>query len=386
MKLNILNIIKTCKLLNCGMFGCIFKFKYENKDYCIKFNFRKEPINYDKIYNFNLKDITTISKKYFYYGYDAEVKIQKMINKINGEDINGNKFPFTIKIYEDGKITNKNTIDEFKKIIYKKYIKKKTNNFWINEFQHNINICNEINYYIMDYMPNIQLSTFIYGPNIYNEYNIILKDLKQLHTYIFYVIYYLYLINEKYDFRHDDLHDNNIILVNDEEYEKGKKKYRIIKMNNNYYKLLIYPFRPYIIDFGFASIFSENIINQKIEYYDNKNDFINCKVINNQIQFDKNYNLINNLKILLKNILCDIKNNQIDYFINYLHNNNLNILELLFDYTKKDINKVNIILKKLKENKIDRECNDGFYKFIFNKLSNKNVYDFIKPFQIKQIK
>ena len=88
----------------------------------------------------------------------------------------------------------------------------------------------------------------------------------------------------------------------------------------------------------------------------------------------------------MRNILCYIKNNQIDYFINYFQNNNLNILELLFDYTKKDINNVNMILKKLKENKIDRECNDGFYKFIFNKLSNKNVYDFIKPFQIKQIK
>lgn len=379
--MDILKIIKDGELINCGMFGCIYKFKLNNKYYCIKLNFRKKKIDYDEIYNKNLKNIETIPKKYFYQYYDAEYKIQKLLNKIEGKDINNKKLPFTIKIYNRGKITNKKLIKLFKKNIYQKYVSNNKHAFFINEFCLNINKCNEINYYIMDYVPNITLSNYIYDKNN----NIKIKDIKELHTYYFYIVYYLYLINKVYDFRHDDLHNQNIILVNDEEYEKEKIKHRIIKINNEYYKIQIYQYRPYIIDFGFASIFNKNIINQKIEFYDDYNDFDNLKVINQQIKINKKNNLLNDLFKLSFNIYCNIKYNQIDEIINYFHKNKLNILELLFNYKKENINKINEILKKLKQNKDNSECNFNFYQYIYSKFNNQHVYNFINPFKLNKL-
>jgi len=376
--MNIINILKNGELINCGMYGCIYKFKMNNKYYCIKFNFRQQEINFLNIYNKNLKNINTIPKKYFYKYHEAEIKIQKILNTINGYDINNKKLPFTIKIYNNGKITNKKIIDNIKNIIYNKYIKKNKNKSSIDEFIYFINICNEINYYVMDYLPNIQLNNIIFD----NKNNLIMKDLKELHTYYFYIIYYLYLINKKYSFEHNDLHYNNILLVKDDEYEKNKIKYRIIKMNNNYYKLKIYQYRPYIIDFGFSSIYNKNIINQVIEFYEDNYDFYCLKVINKRILLNKQYNIITNLFWLFLNLICYIKYNQLDNIINYLHKNKLKILELIFKYHKDNFNKVNIILKKINNKKNKSYCHYDLYKNIFIKLTNKNVYNFIKPFKI----
>lgn len=378
--MDFINILSNGELINCGMFGCAYKFQMNNKFYCIKFNFRKEKINYNEIYTMNLKNINTIPKKYIYHHYDAEIKIQKLLNKIEGEDINHKKLPFTIKIYNNGKIINKKIINKIKDIIYKNFINKNNKKTFINEFISHINNCNIIYYNIMDYKQNILLSNFLYDDigNVKLKFN----QIKELHTYFFYIIYYLYLINNVYTFLHGDLHSSNIILVNDEEYENNKLKYRIIKMNNNYYKIQIFKYRPYIIDFGLSSIFNKNIINQNIIYYNNF-FYNNCKIINKSIILNKNKFLLYDLFIELSNIYCVIKYNQINNYIYYCHYNKLKILEILFNYKKESIKTMNLILKKVNQrDDIKKGCNFNFLVYYYSRLTNKSIYNFIKPFQI----
>ena len=372
----IINILKDGELLTCGMFGCIYKFNIKKKYYCIKFNFRKEEINYNLLYQ-KIKNMDKIPKKYIYNHYDAEVKIQKILNNINGEDINNKKLPFTIKIYNDGKIINKEIINKIKNIINQKFIKKNNKKKFINEFIKNIKLCNEINYFIMDYVPNIELSNFIYDANGDIKLNKF-DELKELHTYLFYIIYYLDLINKIYDFYHGDLHHRNIILVNDEEYDKNKIKYRIIKWNNHYYKLQIYKYRPYIIDFGMASIFNKNIINQNIIYY---NVYMN--IINKSIKLlNKNQIILFELYIELEYFYCHLQYNQINNYINYFNINKLKILEHIFNYKLNNIKNMNLILKNINKDYVNYDCATSFLKFIFPKLNNQNVYNFLKLFQI----
>lgn len=132
----------------------------------------------------------------------------------------------------------------------------------------------------------------------------------------------------------------------------------------------------------FSSIYNKNIINQYIEFYDDYYDFYCLKVINKRILLNKQYNIITNLFWLFLNLICYIKYNQLDNIINYLHKNKLKILELIFKYHKDNFNKVNLILKKINNKKNKSYCHYDLYKNIFIKLTNKNVYNFIKPFKI----
>lgn len=333
-------IFNICEYISKGYFGLTFKFNYNNKNYIIKVNYNNDIINDNKFLNDN-----KIPKEYIYNDFDTEIKIYDLLNDIYGEDINNNKFQFCPKMHKYGIIKDNKIIN----IIIDKLKK-------LNINIDNLNNAKSLKYIIIDYFDNILFEKKLFDKSKCN-------NLDELHTYLFYIIYYLYIITKKYIIYNQDLHPNNILLTYDKEYEDNKIKYRRIKINNDIYKIKIYKYIPIIIDFGHCSIFNENIINQGLFINNNFSPIIK----NNTININKKYNIFISFYTLFDIIVCFTKYNLLDNYIKYCNKYNLNKLSKIFNFKKDNINFIN---KYYKNN-----INDFIYidKYIYNKILYKNL-------------
>lgn len=363
---SLFDIFNKCQYISKGNYGLIFKYKNNDRYFTIKINYKDDN---DKIYflndmiRFNVKNLNKIPKKNIYNSFDAENKIYNLLNEINAEDINGKKIQICPKIYKSGIITDKKIIN----IILNKIKKYKV------DINKNIK---KFKYIIIDYVDSITLEKYILDnkENLIIDYN----NFEEIHTYIFYIIYYLFLIHKKYNIYHNDLDYRNILLSYDSEYDKNVVKYRKIKFNDNIYKVKIYKYLPVIIDFGFASIFNKNIYNQNLKLI-NPNII---KVKNNKIIINKNYNIIIDFILLIDAFIVYSNYQIINYFITYLNKFKLNKLNKIFMYKKKYIELYNkfIIVDINKEKHIDYYI----YAKLLNELNNNDLLTFINRFKINK--
>lgn len=343
------------ELINCGEYGCVIKFNLndldktkENKFLCLKI-FYVIGYSYTNIVErFHLIKTDKILKN-VYDCFLSEIYCLNYINQIKSD------FKLCPQIFASGDISNKNII---------KLISKKINK----------NIYGDlISYFVMDFIDGVPLDNLMIKEFEYNQLDIINFDINEIHTYLFYVIYFLYLINSKFNFFHNDLHTRNILLIKDNDF--NIKDYRIIKMNNINYKVKIYKYIPVLIDFSNGSILDKNIINYNINNYYNY-DLI--KFDGKKFITVKNKNIIKDLIKIFLIFIMNIDYKQIDKFIKYNKKFNINKLYDILKYKKEHIN----IIHNNHINNLDKYIDVFILDNFINKLNDDDVFNFIARFKL----
>lgn len=372
--LTLTEIFNICEFVYYDNYWIYFKFPYKNKYYMIKINYVDENdndyIKSDFVYNFLLPDtkrinnIYSISRNNVFYSFDIEKKVYKLLNDINGEDINNNKIQICPKIYNNGIINDENLIKLINKLI-KKYVQ---NIHIYRNFKY------EYNYIILDYYDCITFQDYIFNNN---HISINSNKFEEIHTYIFYLIYYFYLIHKKYDLYHNNLYFENILLSYDYEYDKNKIQYREIKINNNIYKVKIYQYIPIIINFGYSSIFNKDIYSKYLWFL----PLYNVGVKNKKFVFDKKYSIFMNFIKFIDEFIVNINYNDINDYINYFNKFKLNILYDMFKSRKEYIELYNKYLMNNKNIVITRRIDNYIYDNLLSKLNNDDLFKFIDRFK-----
>jgi len=372
--LSLIEILNNCKYIIHNEYWIYFKFQYENKYYMIKINYNDENdnefIKSSLVYNFllpetkNIYNINSISRNNVYYTFDIEKRVHKLLNNINGEDINKNKIQICPKMYNNGIITDKKLIRLIYDII-KKYIKSQSLHL---QFIH------EFKYIIFDYYECMTLQDYIFNNNYIS---IDTNKFEEIHTYIFYLIYYFYLIHKQYDLYHNNLYFENILLSYDYEYDKNKIKYREIKINNKIYKVKIYPYIPIIIHFGYSSIFNKEIYSKYLWFL----SLYNVEVKNKKFVIDKKYNIFMNFIKFIDEFVININYNDIDNYVNYFNKYKLNKLSNIFKSRKEYIELYNKYLINNKNIIITKKIDEYIYDNILSTLNNDDLLKFIERFK-----
>lgn len=176
-------------------------------------------------------------------------------------------------------------------------------------------------------------------------------SLEVLQTLLFQIIYTIYAINRIFpEFRHRDLHANNVMLKFDNSYQfdPANPKYIVFNSEKRRYVIPYFGIICKIIDFGFASIPEKGIISAitRDKY------MMHLRTDNDLLYFFSDIYLLSPNQRMIDNILSQIEptRSYIHFNTDYIKRTGKNIpdsaemleSELFQKYTKKNINKINI--------------------------------------------